>query len=76
MNDNTLLGNAALMGIESDLNLSQSESNWSISLVFLAFVRKLRYWTVIILNECFVLADLWNPQHYSHALSRTYACMG
>ncbi|CAF1229797.1 unnamed protein product [Rotaria sordida] len=31
-------GHVKLMGIESDLNLSQSESNWHISLFFLAYL--------------------------------------
>jgi hypothetical protein len=37
---NTLLGHAKLMGIGSDLKLSQSEINWAVSLFFLAYVRK------------------------------------
>ncbi len=40
---NILLGNAKLMGIESDLNLSHSEFNWAVSLFFLAYVRKVSY---------------------------------
>jgi hypothetical protein len=38
--DNTLAGHAKLMGIETDLHISQSESNWTISIFFLAYVRK------------------------------------
>ncbi len=41
--DNTLLGYVKLMGIESDLNLSPSESDWGISIFFLAYVRKLSH---------------------------------
>ncbi len=58
--NNTLLGHTKLMEIESDLNLSQSESNWDISLFFLAYVRKLRYWTPILLIGCFCFS--WSLQ--------------
>jgi hypothetical protein len=59
ISDNTLLGYAELMDIKGDQNsskclsqplsypfsqpLSQSEINWSVSLFFLAYVRKLLY---------------------------------
>jgi hypothetical protein len=47
------LGHAKLMGIENDLNLSKSQSNWSISLFFMAYVRKLHYSNTITLNKSF-----------------------
>jgi hypothetical protein len=78
-----LLGHAQLMGIEAYLNLSQNESNWSISLFYLAYVRKLRYQSAIISNKSFVLADLCNSEHYFGTISRSnslfviqYDCMG
>jgi hypothetical protein len=40
INDNICLDHAQLMGIETDLNLSPSHSNWTISLFFLAIVKK------------------------------------
>jgi hypothetical protein len=43
ISDNVVLGHAELMGINTDLNLSISESNWAISLFYLAYVRKLCY---------------------------------
>ncbi len=43
ISDSNLLGHATLMGINSDLNLSESESNWSVSIFFLALVRKIHY---------------------------------
>ncbi len=43
ISDNILLGHAELMGIQTDLNLSQSENNWAISIFFLIYVRKIRY---------------------------------
>jgi hypothetical protein len=78
-----LLGHAEVMEIKTDLKLLQSESNWSISLFYLAYVRRLRYQSEIISNKSFVLADLCNPQQYFDAISRSnslfiieYDCMG
>ena len=36
----TFAGHAKLMGIETDLHMSRTESDWAISIFFLAYVRK------------------------------------
>jgi hypothetical protein len=42
IDDRAHLGHAKLMGFDTDLRMSQSESNWAVSLFFLAYVRELR----------------------------------
>lgn len=49
--DDVFVGHTKLMGIQTDLHLSDSESSWAISLFYLAYVRKWRYW----ISACFTL---------------------
>jgi hypothetical protein len=48
--DDTFAGHAKLMGIETDLHMSRSESDWAISIFFVAYVRKYisEFWDILM----------------------------
>lgn len=59
--DDLHLGHAMLMDIETDLHLVGNEIAWSVSLFFLAYVRKEHDRMMIFFNQSFILADFCYP---------------
>jgi hypothetical protein len=69
--DDVYLGHAKLMGLETDLHISPSETNWAVSLFFLAYVRELHTWSLKSSNISFISAHLWNSKLSFCAFSRS-----